>query len=80
MSFVPETEQRFWRTLTRTRYQRTREKVRLQNQLEALLEEAHIKLSRHQDAVERLAVVPGLGVDSAQHRLCFVWDTTKPSA
>ncbi len=45
MSFVPETEQRLWRTLTRTRYQRTREKVRLQNQLEALLEEAHIKLS-----------------------------------
>src|SRR5438094_5587307 len=34
-----------WRTLTRTRYQRTRDKVRLQNQLEALLEEAHIKLS-----------------------------------
>jgi transposase len=32
-------------TLTRTRYQRTRTKVRLQNQLEALLEEAHIKLS-----------------------------------
>jgi transposase len=45
LSFVPDTEQRLWRTLTRTRYQRTREKVRLQNQLEALLEEAHIKLS-----------------------------------
>ena len=153
LSFVPDAEQRLWRTLTRTRYQRTRDKVRLQNQLEALLEEAHIKLSslvsdllgasarrmlkaladgetdsaalaaladqrlratpaqlrdalgactelnpvyrrlvkmtieglqfveqqisqldqeiasllqRHQDAVERLAVVPGLGVDSAQ--------------
>ena len=45
LSFVPEVEQRLWRTLTRTRYQRTRDKVRLQNQLEALLEEAHIKLS-----------------------------------
>jgi len=45
LSFVPDTEQRLWRTLTHTRYQRTREKVRLQNQLEALLEEAHIKLS-----------------------------------
>jgi len=45
LSFVPDTEQRMWRTLTRTRYQRTRDKVRLQNQLEALLEEAHIKLS-----------------------------------
>jgi len=45
LSFVPDTEQRLWRTLTHTRYQRTREKVRLQNQLEALLEEGHIKLS-----------------------------------
>jgi transposase len=45
LSFVPDAEQRLWRTLTRTRYQRTRDKVRLQNQLEALLEESHIKLS-----------------------------------
>src|SRR5215469_8548390 len=45
LSFVPDTEQRLWRTLTRTKYQLTRDKVRLQNQLEALLEEAHIKLS-----------------------------------
>jgi len=45
LSFVPDGEQRLWRSLTRTRYQRTRDKVRLQNQLEAFLEEAHIKLS-----------------------------------
>src|SRR5499433_2591634 len=45
LSFVPDGEQRRWRTLSRTRYQRTRDKVRLQNQLESLLEEAHIKLS-----------------------------------
>src|SRR5213080_5512711 len=45
LSFVPDAEQCLWRTLTRTRYQRTRDKVRLQNQWEALLEEAHIKLS-----------------------------------
>jgi transposase len=45
LSFVPDAEQRLWRTLTRAKYQRTRDKVRLQNQLEALLEEAHIKLS-----------------------------------
>ena len=45
LSFVPDTEQRLWRTLTRTKYQRTRDRVRLHNQLEALLEEAHIKLS-----------------------------------
>lgn len=45
LSFVPDADQRLWRTLTRTKYQRTRDRVRLQNQLEALLEEAHIKLS-----------------------------------
>ena len=45
LSFVPDAQQRLWRSLTRTRCQRTRDKVRLQNQLEALLEEAHIKLS-----------------------------------
>jgi hypothetical protein len=33
-SFVPDAEH-LWRTLTRARYQRTRDKVRLQNQLEA---------------------------------------------
>jgi transposase len=45
LSFVPAAEQRLWRTVTRTKYQLRRNKVRLQNQLEALLEEAHIKLS-----------------------------------
>jgi transposase len=45
LSFVPDAEQRLWRTLTRTKYQLRRDKVRLQNQLEALLEETHIKLS-----------------------------------
>jgi transposase len=45
LSFVPDAEQRLWRTVTRRKYQLTRNKVRLQNQLEALLEEAHIKLS-----------------------------------
>ncbi len=45
LSFVPNTEQRLWRTVTRRKYQLTRDRVRLQNQLESLLEEAHIKLS-----------------------------------
>src|SRR5438445_2039594 len=45
LSFMPDAEQCLWRTQTRTRYQRTRDKVRLQNRLESLLEEAHIKLS-----------------------------------
>jgi len=169
LSFVPDAEQRLWRTVTRTKYQLRRNKVRLQNQLEALLEEAHIKLSslvsdllgasarrmlkaladgetdpgalaaladqrlratsaqlrdalgactelnpvyrrlvrmaledlqlieqqigqldqeiasllrQHQDAVERLAEVPGLGVDSAQQIIAEVWPkvATFPSA
>jgi transposase len=45
LSFVPDAEQRLWRTVTRRKYQLTRSKVRLQNQLEALLEESPIKLS-----------------------------------
>jgi len=45
LSFVPDAEQRLWRTIARRKYQLTRDKVRLQNQLEALLEEVHIKLS-----------------------------------
>jgi transposase len=45
LSFVPDPEQRLWRTVTRAKYQQARNRVRLQNQLEALLEEAHIKLS-----------------------------------
>src|SRR6266446_453615 len=169
LSFVPDVEQRLWRTVTRRKYQLTRDRARLQNQVEALLEEAHIKLSslvsdllgasarrmlkalaegetnpaalaaladrklhatqeqlcdalgactelnpvyrrllsmmleelrlideqigqlnremanllsRHQDAVERLAEVPGLGVDSAQQIIAEVGVTaaTFPSA
>ena len=45
LSFVPHAKQRLWRTVTRTKYQLRRNKVRLHNQLEALLEEARIKLS-----------------------------------
>src|SRR6201987_1284008 len=45
LSFVPDPEQRLWRTGMRTKYQLTCNRVRLQNRLEALLEEAHIKLS-----------------------------------
>lgn len=45
LSFVPEPEQRLWRTVTRRKHQVTRDQVRFQNQLESLLEQAHIKLS-----------------------------------
>src|SRR5438445_10040218 len=45
LSFVPEPEQRAWRTMTRMKVQLTRDKSRLQSQLECLLEEMRIKLS-----------------------------------
>ncbi len=45
LSFVPQPEQRLWRTVTRTKYQLTCNRVQLQNRLEAFLEEAQIKLS-----------------------------------
>ena len=45
LSFVPEPAQRSWRKLTRGRVQLVRHRVRLQNQVEALLEETGIKLS-----------------------------------
>jgi transposase len=45
LSFVPDVEQRLWRTVMRRKYQITRNRVQLHSRLEALLEEAHIKVS-----------------------------------
>jgi transposase len=45
LSFVPDPEQRLLRTVTRRKYQLTRARVGFRNQLESLLEQAHIKLS-----------------------------------
>jgi transposase len=45
LSFVPSAEQRLWRTLMRTKHQLRCNQVQLQNRLEALLEEAYLKLS-----------------------------------
>jgi transposase len=45
LSFVPDVTQRLWRTVTRRKYQLTCNRVQLQNRLECLLEEAHIKVS-----------------------------------
>src|ERR1022692_674187 len=45
LSFVPNGEQRIWRSMTRMKLQLTRDRVRLQNQMECLLEEMRIKLS-----------------------------------
>lgn len=47
LSFVPDAEQRLWRTITRSKQQLTRDRVRLHNELEAFLEEVRIKLSSH---------------------------------
>src|SRR5947199_446707 len=45
LSFVPDGEQRLWRTVMRRKYQLTCNRTQLQNRLECLLEEAQIKLS-----------------------------------
>jgi transposase len=45
LSYVPDPEQRIWRTQARARLRLLRDRSRLQNQLEALLEEMRIKLS-----------------------------------
>jgi transposase len=45
LSLVPDGEQRTWRNMTRMKTQLTRDRVRLQNQMECLLEEMRIKLS-----------------------------------
>jgi transposase len=45
LSFVPDGTQRLWRTVTRRKYQLTCNRVQLQNRLECLLEEMHLKIS-----------------------------------
>jgi len=45
LSFVPDVTQRLWRTVARRKYQSTCSRVQLQNRLECVLEEMHIKLS-----------------------------------
>jgi transposase len=45
LSFVPDPEQRLWRSVTRRKHQLTRARIGFRNQLESLLEQAHLKLS-----------------------------------
>ena len=45
LSFVPDAEQRLWRTMTRSKQQLTRDRVRIHNQIESLLEDGRIKLA-----------------------------------
>jgi len=72
LSFVPDPEQRLWRTVTRKKYQLRRDRVRLQNQLESLLEEAHIKLSS--------LVSDLLGASSRRMLKALAEGETKPAA
>src|ERR1700731_402893 len=72
LSFVPDAEQRLWRTVTRKKYQLRRDRVRLQNQLEALLKEAHIKLSS--------LVSDLLGVSARRMLQALVEGETDPAA
>jgi transposase len=72
LSFVPDAEQRLWRTVMRRKYQITRSRVQLHNRLESLLEEAHIKVS---------SVVSDLLGTSARRMLHAVGDgATDPAA
>lgn len=59
LSFVPNGEQRIWRSMTRMKVQLTRDRVRLQSQIESLLEEMRIKLS---SVVSDLLGVSGLRI------------------
>lgn len=45
VSFVPGPQQRLWRTLTRSKHQLTRDRVRMHSQIESLLEDGRIKLA-----------------------------------
>ena len=45
LGFVPNPEQRLWRMMTRSKYQLTRDRVRIHSQIESLLGDARIKLS-----------------------------------
>lgn len=79
LSFVPNAEQRQWRLLARTKHQLRRDRVRLQNQLEGLLEECRIKLS---SVVTDLLGVSGLRIltalaegESDPQRLAALADT-----
>src|SRR5215469_3758602 len=59
LSFVPDGEQRTWRNMTRMKTQLRRDRVRLQSQMECLLEEMRIKLSM---VVSDLLGVSGLRI------------------
>jgi transposase len=71
LSFVPDPEQRLWRTITRTKYQLTRDRVRLYGQVESLLEDARIKLDT--------CVSDLFGVSSRRMLLALAQGETNPA-
>ncbi len=52
LSFVPDREQRLWRTLTHAKQQLSKDKTRVLNQIESFLEDARIKLSSFVSALK----------------------------
>ncbi len=72
LSFVPDVEQRLWRTVMRRKHPMTCNRVQLQNRLESLLEEAHIKLSS--------LVSDLLGVSARRMLKALAEGETKPTA
>jgi transposase len=72
LSFVPDAEQRRWRTVMRRKYQVTRNRVQLHNRLESLREEAHIKISS--------VVSDLLGTSARRMRLAVSDGETDPAA
>jgi transposase len=81
LSFVPDAEQRLWRTVMHRKHQLTRSRVQLQNRVECLLEEARKRISRRfepQDIGDRRSRSHGYGLlhcdtkeDLSFHRLAL---------
>jgi transposase len=81
LCFVPDQEQRLWRTMTRTKQQLRRDRVRLQNQREGFLEEVRIKLSSHVSDLlglgSKIAALATHGLQASQEAL---QDALSPAA
>jgi hypothetical protein len=58
LRFVPDREQRLWRTPTHAKHRLSRDKVRLPNEMEALLENVGIKLSSFVGALKGTSLLP----------------------
>jgi transposase len=71
LSYVPDREQRQWRTMTRMRVRMSTQQVRLRNQMEGLLEEGRIKLSS--------VISDLLGVSGRSMLWAMVHGTTDPA-